>query len=190
MTNRNRSKTMDFRVGNYVLLTGKEGYIRYIGERIHHHGTWYGIELVIGNGHMSGSEHGKRYFFCKYNKGIFIRSSAIKAKLSNITNKNTNKNKSHKKRRSTRNKSSLKSPKSSLKSPKQKHKISRSISPLSRSEKNKSKGNILKSPRIYHNTHTNNNGEPSYSRSKSYANISGVKRKSKRKQKLNRNNSK
>eukprot|EP00483_Globobulimina_turgida_P013525 UN13550 len=163
-----------FKVGDYVLLTGKEGYIRYIGERLHHHGTWYGIELIIGNGRHTGSEYGKKYFHCKHKRGIFVQFQAIKCKLSKVPKTNNNNNnirndKKHvRKRKSSRNKSSIKAPsKSLLKSPKQKHKMSRSISPISHSQKNKviiksrvkSNANILKIPRT------------TSLRSKSHANI-------------------
>eukprot|EP01083_Nonionella_stella_P175154 609116_1 len=74
-------RSKHFKIGDYVILKNREGYIRYIGKREHHHGTWYGIELFVGQGPNDGSEHGKRYFACKQRHGIFVRLYAIKSKL-------------------------------------------------------------------------------------------------------------
>eukprot|EP01084_Bolivina_argentea_P166150 288535_1 len=76
-----QNKSVTFKVGDYVCLTGKEGYIRYIGKRQFQLGVWYGIELVIGKGQNNGSEHGRKYFSSAARKGIFVRIFEIKCKL-------------------------------------------------------------------------------------------------------------
>eukprot|EP01084_Bolivina_argentea_P263393 445804_1 len=94
---RNPNKThsnqnTEYKIGDYVLLKNREGFIRYIGKRKHNHGIWYGIELIKGIGPTDGSEHGERYipdgsehgekyFCCKIGRGIFVRIYAIKTKI-------------------------------------------------------------------------------------------------------------
>merc|ERR1712228_808563 len=63
------------------IMKKREGYIRYIGKREFHHGMWYGIELIKGQGPNDGTEHGKRYFACKPRQGIFVRLYALKQKV-------------------------------------------------------------------------------------------------------------
>eukprot|EP01083_Nonionella_stella_P218366 783106_1 len=110
------SNSVEFKINDYVLLTGKEGYIRYIGERIHRHSQWYGIQLIIGNGQNDGSEYGERYFSCEPGKGIFVRLSAIKCKINpSPTKKSKSKSKQNQNQIKSKSKSKLK-PKSKSKS--------------------------------------------------------------------------
>eukprot|EP00485_Elphidium_margaritaceum_P008404 CAMPEP_0202692398 /NCGR_PEP_ID=MMETSP1385-20130828/6786_1 /ASSEMBLY_ACC=CAM_ASM_000861 /TAXON_ID=933848 /ORGANISM="Elphidium margaritaceum" /LENGTH=1378 /DNA_ID=CAMNT_0049347925 /DNA_START=30 /DNA_END=4166 /DNA_ORIENTATION=- len=70
-----------YKIGDYVVLKRGEGFVRYIGRREHHHGTWYGIELTVGEGPNDGTEHGKRYFTCKPRHGAFVREYTIKHRV-------------------------------------------------------------------------------------------------------------
>ena len=129
--------------------------------------------MILGIGPNDGSEHGERYFSCNFGKGIFVRHSAIKTYIQcevNFDLKPSRNNRSY----STSNR--LKAPK------KPKHKTSRSISPKSRPSKNRKNERSKSKANPFKNI---NNGDFTYSRSKSQANIVKKPKHKKKRKSLN-----
>eukprot|EP01083_Nonionella_stella_P251654 868039_1 len=175
---------LDLQLGDYVQLgDDREGYIRYIGQRSHHHGIWYGMELIIGSGTHNGCENGEIYFQCDDYRGLFIRSWNVKCILSNTHHRprhsyhtksprngsNAKPHKKHKKDKKHRphrspfgsNPKPPKAPKSPLilsKSPRQKKKRSPfGSNPNHHGTRSKSIGKIQKQT---HKTHNTDDKEP------------------------------
>lgn len=66
--------TDDFMVGDRVWVNGvRPGYIQYIGETRFAPGEWAGVVLDLPTGKNDGSLHGRRYFYCEPNRGVFAR---------------------------------------------------------------------------------------------------------------------
>ncbi|KAI1294584.1 Restin -like protein [Halotydeus destructor] len=66
--------TDDYMVGDRVWVNGvKPGYIQYIGDSKFAPGEWAGIVLDEPSGKNDGSVHGRRYFYCEPNRGVFAR---------------------------------------------------------------------------------------------------------------------
>lgn len=75
-------------VGQRISLGNIKGTIRYVGEYHEKPGIWVGIELDQAKGKNNGTIHGKKYFECPNNTGLFITlTQAQKAcKLINAPN--------------------------------------------------------------------------------------------------------
>ncbi|KAL1914447.1 uncharacterized protein VTP21DRAFT_8899 [Calcarisporiella thermophila] len=67
-----------FTIGKRVEVQGKQGTIRYVGTTSFAPGNWVGVELDEPAGKNNGVVQGRRYFMCKENYGVFVRSSQIK----------------------------------------------------------------------------------------------------------------
>ena len=67
-------------IGDMVYLTNdREGIVRFKGKTGFGLGEWYGIELRTDHKtRHDGLIHGKRYFRCPRNKGLFVRKQIIK----------------------------------------------------------------------------------------------------------------
>eukprot|EP01083_Nonionella_stella_P207699 754256_1 len=74
-------KTLNKRVtiADMVYLTNdREGIVRFKGKTGFGLGEWYGIELRTEHkARHDGLIHGKRYFRCPRNKGLFVRKQII-----------------------------------------------------------------------------------------------------------------
>eukprot|EP01084_Bolivina_argentea_P213285 362278_1 len=74
-------KTLNKRVtiADMVYLTNdREGIVRFKGKTGFGLGEWYGIELRTEHKtRHDGLIHGKRYFRCPRNKGLFVRKQII-----------------------------------------------------------------------------------------------------------------
>lgn len=71
-------EVVDFGVGDRVCVSGdqsKIGKVKYLGYPEFSTGCWVGIELFEPKGRNDGSVHGRRYFTCKPNYGLFVRAS-------------------------------------------------------------------------------------------------------------------
>ncbi|KYR02819.1 dynactin [Tieghemostelium lacteum] len=68
-------------VGLRVTILNKpelgKGYVKYIGLTKFAEGRWVGIELDGPNGKNDGTVKGDKYFDCKPNHGIFVRSNIV-----------------------------------------------------------------------------------------------------------------
>jgi dynactin 1 len=69
----------DLSVGARCEISGKAGTIRFVGATDFAPGRWVGVELDEPSGKNDGSVHGKRYFDCKQNHGVFARASQIRS---------------------------------------------------------------------------------------------------------------
>ncbi|RKO88278.1 Eb1cEB3C HETERODIMER in complex WITH the CAP-Gly domain of P150glued, partial [Blyttiomyces helicus] len=65
-------------LGARVECGGTTGVVRYIGLTLFATGRWVGVELAEPKGKNDGSVMGKRYFDCKQDYGMFVRTSQIK----------------------------------------------------------------------------------------------------------------
>eukprot|EP01084_Bolivina_argentea_P183470 316576_1 len=73
------AKNKRIAVGDMIFLSSdREGVVRFKGKTAFGLGEWYGIE--IRSNHKTrhdGLIHGKRYFRCPRNKGVFVRKSLV-----------------------------------------------------------------------------------------------------------------
>jgi len=69
---------MSYHVGDKILIRGgREGTVHYVGPLENKNGTFYGIEMMNGNGKHNGIFEGKKYFVCPQGKGLFLNKSQI-----------------------------------------------------------------------------------------------------------------
>ena len=75
---------MSYKVGSAVALDNNlHGTIKYIGRMRGRKGLWYGIKLTSADGDSDGMHGGRYYFYCKQNRGIFVKKNQIKHSISN-----------------------------------------------------------------------------------------------------------
>jgi len=66
-------------------LPKQTGIIRYIGKLNHEKGTWYGLEVMTGNGRHDGTINGVQYFTVKPGMGVFVLANFLNRKLSRLS---------------------------------------------------------------------------------------------------------
>ena len=72
----------EYSKGDEVKITkNRSGIIRYRGPVDGKQGEFFGIELTRGNGKHCGIFQGKRYFTCTQNRGVFVKQSQIRGKV-------------------------------------------------------------------------------------------------------------
>ena len=66
-------------IGDRVELkkNNQVGVVRFIGEIKNKNGIYYGIELDLNKGKNNGTLNGIKYFKCKSNYGLFVKSQSI-----------------------------------------------------------------------------------------------------------------
>jgi len=66
-------------VGGKVFVKDKhlEGVVRFVGTTEFAPGKWIGVQLTEPKGKNNGSVHGKAYFSCPDNCGLFVRQNQI-----------------------------------------------------------------------------------------------------------------
>lgn len=66
-------------VGGKVLVKDKnlEGVVKFVGTTEFAPGKWIGIQLSEPKGKNNGSVHGKAYFTCPDNYGLFVRQNQV-----------------------------------------------------------------------------------------------------------------
>eukprot|EP01084_Bolivina_argentea_P176636 305612_1 len=74
---------LPYKINDAVLLSReREGIIRYVGKVHFSKGIWCGIELIGGSlGTNDGKIHGRRYFSCSRNRGLFCKIGKVRRKF-------------------------------------------------------------------------------------------------------------
>lgn len=60
-------------IGTRVVIAGRKGTVRFLGEAKFAAGIWVGVDLDDAVGKNDGSVHGTSYFKCQQDHGIFVR---------------------------------------------------------------------------------------------------------------------
>ncbi len=61
-----------------VVVGGKNGIVRFMGNTDFAQGEWVGVELDTPEGKNDGEIHGVRYFTCAPNHGLFAKKSQVR----------------------------------------------------------------------------------------------------------------
>jgi dynactin complex subunit len=68
-------------IGDKVsILDGRTGIVKFIGQTDFAAGIWIGLELDQPSGKNDGTVNDRKYFQCREDHGVFVRSSQLKAK--------------------------------------------------------------------------------------------------------------
>jgi dynactin 1 len=65
-------------VGARVLVAGKKGEIKFVGQTKFADGEWIGVELDTAEGKNDGSVIGVQYFECRPEHGLFVKPAQVK----------------------------------------------------------------------------------------------------------------
>jgi len=75
----------------YELDDGRYGTCMFLGRTLFNKkGVWVGLQLENAKGKHNGTVHGKKYFLCREDRGVFVRPCRIKRLVTEVSKGNIN----------------------------------------------------------------------------------------------------
>jgi len=75
----------------YELDDGRFGVCMFLGKTLFNKkGLWVGLQLENAKGKHNGTVHGKKYFLCREDRGVFVRPCRIKRVVTEVSKSNIN----------------------------------------------------------------------------------------------------